>query len=87
MIHSCKYLLSFCCHLLPVFSQLLFVILESVLVLLSVPPAAFPLGKGGLWLHKGEVTFILDRLLNFQCHQGLHKGCNNLDKEIRFRNS
>lgn len=55
MIHSCKYLLSFYCHLLPVYSQLLFVILESVLVL-SVPPAAFPLDKGDLWLHKGEVT-------------------------------
>lgn len=87
MIHSCKYLLSSFCHLLPVFSQPLFVILGSVSVLLSVPPAAFPLDEGDSWLHKGEVTFILDWWLNFQCHQGLHKGCNNLDKEIRFRNA
>lgn len=61
VIQSCKYLLSSFCHLLPVFSQLLFDILESMFVLLSVPPAAFPLDKGDSWLHKGEVTFILDR--------------------------
>lgn len=61
VIHSCKYLLSSFYDLLPVFSQLLFVILGLMLVLLSVPPAAFPLDKGDSWLHKDEVTFILDR--------------------------
>lgn len=61
MIHTHKYLLSSFRYLLPVFSQLLPVRLESVFVLLSIPPAAFPLGVGDLRLCKGEVSFLLDR--------------------------
>lgn len=61
VIHTHKFLLSSFCYSLPVFSQLLLVLLESVFVLLSVPPAAFPLGVGDPWLCKGEVSFLLDR--------------------------
>lgn len=60
VIHTHKYLLSSSRYLLPVFSYLLRVLLESVFVRLPVPPAAIPLGVRDSWLCKGEVSFLLD---------------------------